>query len=87
MAKFTLGSAQVHPSVQGDLGSTNAAVRNAATQLMATCHKQLGPDLASMIRNDVKPALMTALEEAFKKNPRTQVCTSALLGVILTHKS
>jgi hypothetical protein len=59
--------------VQGDLGSTNAGVRNAATLLMATCHKQLGPDLAAMIRNDIKPALMTALEEAFKKNPRTQV--------------
>jgi len=40
---------------------------------MAVCHRQLGPDLAAMIRNDVKPALMTALEEAFKKNPRTQV--------------
>ncbi len=59
--------------MQADLASTNAAVKNAATHLMATCHKQLGPDLAAMIRNNVKPALMTALEEAFKKNPRTQV--------------
>ena len=59
--------------IQGDLASTNAPVRNAATHLMATCHRQLGPDLAAMIRNNVKPALMTSLEEAFKKNPKTQV--------------
>lgn len=61
--------------LQADLASTNAAVKIAATHLMATCHRQLGPDLAAMIRNNVKPALMTALEDAFKKNPKTQVQT------------
>ena len=60
-------------TLQGDLASTNAAVRNAAINLMATCHKQLGPGLAAMIRSDVKPALMTALEDAFKSNPQQQV--------------
>ena len=59
--------------LQGDLASTNAAVRNAAINLMATCHKQLGPGLAAMIRSDVKPALMTALEDSFKSNPQQQV--------------
>ena len=66
--------------MQGDLASTNAAIRNAAINLMATCHKQLGTGLAAMIRNDVKPALMTALEDAFKNNPQQQVwCKTAKL--------
>ncbi|KAK9814323.1 hypothetical protein WJX72_004049 [[Myrmecia] bisecta] len=56
-----------------DLASSNATVRNAAIALLAACHKQLGPGLSDMIRNDVKPALMTALEDAFKKNPQQQV--------------
>ena len=64
---------RVDLSVQEDLASTNAPVRNAATHLMINCHKQLGPDLASMIHSKVKPALMTSLQEAFTKNPRTQV--------------
>lgn len=72
----------VAPS-QGDLGSTNVAVRNAAIQLAATCHKQLGTGLAAMLRSDVKPALMTALEESFKNNPQQKVpCTSSPQRVV-----
>lgn len=56
-----------------DLGSTNAAIRNATIALLATCYKQLGAGLADMLRADVKPALMTALEDAFKRNPQQQV--------------
>lgn len=59
--------------LQADLASTNAPVRNAATHLAATCHKQLGAGMAAMLRNDIKPALMTALEEAFRANPQQQV--------------
>ena len=56
-----------------DLGSPNAAVRTAATQLLAAAHRQLGPGLADMIKPDVKPALWAGLEEAFKANPQQQV--------------
>ena len=57
-----------------DLASTQAPVRNAAVSLLATCHKQLGPGLAAMVQNDVKPAHWTILEEAFAANPQQQVC-------------
>lgn len=60
-----------------DLGSSNAGIRNAAIALLGTCHKQLGPPLADMVRSDVKPALMTALEEAFSKNELQQVSIDA----------
>ena len=56
-----------------DLGSPNAGVRSAATQLLAVMHQQLGPGLGDMIKPDVKPALWTGLEEAFKANPQQQV--------------
>ena len=32
----------------------------------------LGPPLADMIRNDVKPALMTAIDSEFAKNPKRE---------------
>ena len=56
-----------------DLASTNATIRNAAINLLSLAHKQLGPGLADMLRADVKPALMTALEDAFKRSPQEQV--------------
>ena len=74
--EFGLGVITV-PALLGwakeDLGSTNAAIRNSAIALMATCHKQLGPGLVAMLKADVKPALMSALEDAFKANPQQQV--------------
>lgn len=69
----------MHSCVQADLASTNAAVRNAAIQVAATCHRQLGTGLAAMLRSDVKPALMTALEDAFKSHPQAQVKPETLI--------
>ena len=72
---FGLGIVAVPPLLgwaKEDLGSTNAAIRNSAIALMATCHKQLGPGLVAMLKADVKPALMSALEDAFKANPQQQ---------------
>ena len=56
-----------------DLGSSNVGVRNAATSLLGTAHKQLGPGLVPMLSQHVKPALMTSLNDAFKANPLTKV--------------
>lgn len=56
--------------VKEDLGSTNAGVRNSAINLLGVMHGFLGPVLGDMVRNDVKPALMTAIEGEFAKNPQ-----------------
>ena len=56
---------------KADLGSANTAVRNAATACLAAAHRQLGPGLATMLRPDVKPALMSQLEDSFAANPQT----------------
>ena len=75
---FGLGTLDVKALIDNmkvDLASTNATIRNAAISLLTVAHKQLGPGLADMLRSDVKPALMTALEDAFKRNPQEQVCS------------
>lgn len=59
--------------LKADLGSTNAGVRNAATALAGVCHRQLGPGLAGQLREHVKPALMSALEDTFAANPQQPV--------------
>lgn len=59
--------------MRADLGSSNAGVRNGAIALLATAHRQLGPGLAPMLSQHVKPALMATLEAAFKANPVAQV--------------
>ncbi|GIL97467.1 hypothetical protein Vretimale_3111 [Volvox reticuliferus] len=51
-----------------DLGSANAGVRNSAIQLLGVMYRFLGPALGDMIRADVKPALMTAIDGEFAKN-------------------
>ncbi|KAG2491479.1 hypothetical protein HYH03_010264 [Edaphochlamys debaryana] len=51
-----------------DLGSANAGVRNAAIQMLGVMYRFLGPALGDMIRADVKPALMTAIDGEFAKN-------------------
>lgn len=74
--EFGLGAVDVKALINNmkvDLASTNATIRNAAINLLSVAHKQLGPGLADMLRSDVKPALMTALEDAFKRNPQEQV--------------
>ena len=73
---FGLGACDVPALIswlKADLASSNAPVRNAAIGLLAVCHRQLGPGLAAMLRADVKPALMTTLEDAFAKNPQQPV--------------
>ena len=62
--------------MKADLASSNAAIRNAAINFLGVCHRQMGPGLADLLRSDVKPALMTALEECFSKNPQQSVGTS-----------
>ncbi len=66
--------------LKADLASSNAPVRNGAINLLAVCHKQLGPGLSAMLRADVKPALMTTLDEAFSKNPQQQVTFHSVLS-------
>ncbi len=59
--------------MRADLASSNAGVRNGAIALLGTAHRQLGPGLAPMLAQHVKPALMATLEAAFKANPVAQV--------------
>ena len=69
-----------------DLGSPNAAIRTAATQLLATMHRQLGPGLGDLVKPDVKPALWVGIEDAFKSNPQEKVrvcCTATQLLAIM----
>ena len=40
-----------------------------AITLLARAHRQLGPGLADMVRSDVKPVQLAAIEEAFAANP------------------
>lgn len=73
---FGLGALDVKLLIEWmrtDLGSANAGVRNAAIALLGTAHVQLGPGLAPMLSQHVKPALMATLEAAFKANPVAQV--------------
>eukprot|EP00798_Chlamydomonas_sp_ICE-L_P001437 gene1437-32811_t len=53
-----------------DLLSPNAGVRNSTIHLLGTIHKFLGPPLGDMIRADVKPALMSAIDGEFAKCPK-----------------
>ncbi|GAQ86856.1 Armadillo repeat superfamily protein [Klebsormidium nitens] len=50
------------------LDSPNNAVRTSATKLLGTIHKYKGPDIKSAL-GDVKPALMSAVEAEFTRNP------------------
>jgi len=71
--EFGLGALDVRLLLEwlkADLGSANAGVRNAATALAGVGHRQLGPGLAGLLREHVKPALMAALEETFAANPQ-----------------
>ena len=61
---------------QDDLASSNAAIRNAAIGLLSVAHRQLGAGLADMLRPHVKPALMSALDDAFANNPQQEACWS-----------
>lgn len=73
--EFGLGAIDVKTLIDNmkvDLSSTNATIRNAAINLLGVAHKQLGPGLADMLRSDVKPALMTALEDTFQRHPQGQ---------------
>lgn len=53
-----------------DLGSANAATRTAATQFLGSLHAFVGPQLAEMVRADLKPATMATVEAEFSKNPQ-----------------
>ena len=68
--------------MKADLASSNAGVRNAAIALLGTAHRQLGPGLAPMLSQHVKPALMTTLEATFKANPVAQVLCFPLAAAV-----
>ncbi|XAR66434.1 hypothetical protein NMG60_11012669 [Bertholletia excelsa] len=50
------------------LQSSVAATRNATIKLIGALHKFVGPDIKGFL-SDVKPALLTALEAEYEKNP------------------
>ncbi|OAY83553.1 protein MOR1 isoform X1 [Ananas comosus] len=50
------------------LQSSNAATRNSTIKLIGMLHKFLGPDIKGFL-TDVKPALLSALEVEYEKNP------------------
>ncbi|KAG7638602.1 Armadillo-type fold [Arabidopsis thaliana x Arabidopsis arenosa] len=50
------------------LQSSTAATRNATIKLLGALHKFVGPDIKGFL-NDVKPALLSALDTEYEKNP------------------
>ncbi|KAK9131718.1 hypothetical protein Scep_011246 [Stephania cephalantha] len=50
------------------LQSSAAATRNATIKLIGLLHKFVGPDIKGFL-SDVKPALLTALDSEYEKNP------------------
>ncbi|KAF3549804.1 hypothetical protein DY000_02001870 [Brassica cretica] len=50
------------------LQSSAAATRNATIKLLGVLHKFVGPDIKGFL-NDVKPALLSALDTEYEKNP------------------
>ncbi|KAH9313886.1 hypothetical protein KI387_022513, partial [Taxus chinensis] len=50
------------------LQSSAAATRNSTTKLIGILHKFVGPDIKGFL-SDVKPALQTAIDAEFEKNP------------------
>ncbi|CAH8374190.1 unnamed protein product [Eruca vesicaria subsp. sativa] len=50
------------------LQSSAAATRNATIKLLGALHKFVGPDIKGFL-NDVKPALLSALDTEYEKNP------------------
>ncbi|XP_077214159.1 protein MOR1-like [Tasmannia lanceolata] len=50
------------------LQSSAAAARNSTIKLIGTLHKFVGPDIKGFL-SDVKPALISALEAEYEKNP------------------
>ncbi|CAA0825263.1 Protein MOR1 [Striga hermonthica] len=50
------------------LQSSAAATRNATVKLIGSLHKFVGPDIKSFLA-DVKPALLSALDAEYEKNP------------------
>ncbi|XP_010518980.1 PREDICTED: protein MOR1 [Tarenaya hassleriana] len=50
------------------LQSSAAATRNATIKLLGVLHKFVGPDIKGFL-NDVKPALLSALDAEYEKNP------------------
>ncbi|GAU31280.1 hypothetical protein TSUD_39600 [Trifolium subterraneum] len=50
------------------LQSSAAATRNASIKLLGVLHKFVGPDIKGFL-NDVKPALLSALDTEYEKNP------------------
>ncbi|XP_024016718.1 protein MOR1 isoform X2 [Eutrema salsugineum] len=72
------------------LQSSAAATRNATIKLLGALHKFVGPDIKGFL-NDVKPALLSALDTEYEKNPfegtaapkravKTSVSTSTSAG-------
>ncbi|XP_071930544.1 protein MOR1-like isoform X1 [Coffea arabica] len=50
------------------LQSSTAATRNSTIKLIGTLHKYVGPGIKGFL-SDVKPALLTALDAEYEKNP------------------
>ncbi|XP_027934620.1 protein MOR1 isoform X3 [Vigna unguiculata] len=50
------------------LQSSNAATRNASIKLLGVLHRFVGPDIKGFL-TDVKPALLSALDTEYEKNP------------------
>ncbi|RMZ53878.1 hypothetical protein APUTEX25_005624, partial [Auxenochlorella protothecoides] len=55
------------------LGSAAAPVRARGVDLLGACHAQLGPAMAAGALEGLKPAQVTQVEDAFRRNPREEV--------------
>ena len=64
------------------LDQTNPATKKAAVELVVTMRKHLGPDLRNML-NDLKPALLTTIDEAFSKVNHSRLPASSSHSLLL----
>uniref|UniRef100_A0A061RZH6 Cytoskeleton-associated protein 5 n=1 Tax=Tetraselmis sp. GSL018 TaxID=582737 RepID=A0A061RZH6_9CHLO len=64
---------------KSSLASPNAAVRSSATKLVATMHRYLGPGLIDVLKPDLKPALLSAIETEIASNtePAPEPCRAS----------
>eukprot|EP00887_Chlorella_sp_A99_P000367 scaffold13.g367.t1 len=60
------------PPARPPAPTPRAPVRNKAMEVLGKCHAQLGGALVGFL-DGLKPAQMTALEEHFRQNPKTEV--------------
>ena len=57
--------------LKADLGHTNAPIRQAAIAVLTVMHRSMGDKLGDLLRADIKPALMTTVQDQWNESKDT----------------